>query len=390
MKNIFKILSSALLGVLLASCERDDTLAVAEFKTKPEIVSTLSATSYVITDANLSSTFETIVFKKPSFGINVVTESELEIAKPDTSFANPVNVGTATTTDFVKLTYQELNNALINLGLTPNVKANVELRVKSRIKNSAGNQEYVFSAPISFTVTPFKANPDDLFPKIYMPGIWDAVALGGYAEWDETNSPALYSSKKNNVYAGFQYMAFKSASYPLDPDNGAFKFTPGASWDNDMGDDHTRTGKLTKDGEWNIKVPDYPVANTFFIKVDLANMTYSLEKANMGIIGEATPNGWNSQVNLVYNPSTMKFEIASIALTGGKVFKFRNNDSWSIKIQPASGDVTPVSGKEVQVYNSAEGTVNGDPSFICPETGNYKIVVDLHNSGYYSMTITKL
>jgi hypothetical protein len=74
-------------------------------------------------------------------------------------------VGTATTTDFVKLTYQELNNALINLGLTPNVKANVELRVKSRIKN-AGNQEYVFSAPISFAVTPFKANPDDLFKNL--------------------------------------------------------------------------------------------------------------------------------------------------------------------------------------------------------------------------------
>ena len=67
MKNIFKILSAALLGLLLASCERDDTLAVAELKTNPEIVSTLSATSYVISDTNLSSTFETIVFKKPSF-----------------------------------------------------------------------------------------------------------------------------------------------------------------------------------------------------------------------------------------------------------------------------------------------------------------------------------
>lgn len=63
MKNIFKILSAALLGLLLASCERDDTLAVAELKTNPEIVSTLSATSYVISDTNLSSTFETIVLK---------------------------------------------------------------------------------------------------------------------------------------------------------------------------------------------------------------------------------------------------------------------------------------------------------------------------------------
>ena len=390
MKNIFKILFATILGVFLSSCDRDDTLAVAELKSNPDIISSLSATSYVINDTNLSNTFETIVFKKANFGVNVETENQLELALAGTSFAKPINLGVATSDNYVKLTYQELNNALINLGLVPNTPADVEVRVKSNIKSGNTNPTYVYSSPISFKVTPFKANPDDLFPKIYMPGIWDVVALGGYAEWDETNSPALYSSKKNNVYAGFQYMAFKSASYPLDPDNGAFKFTPGASWDNDMGDDHTRTGKLTKDGEWNIKVADYPVANTFFIKVDLANMTYSLEKANMGIIGEATPNGWNSQVDLAYNPSTMKFEIASIALTVGKVFKFRNNDSWSIKIQPASGDVTPVSGKEVQVYNSAEGTVNGDPSFICPETGNYKIVVDLHNSGYYSMTITKL
>ena len=374
----------------MSSCDRDDTLAVAELKSNPDIISSLSATSYVINDTNLSNTFETIVFKKANFGVNVVTENQLELALAGTSFAKPINLGVATSDNYVKLTYQELNNALINLGLEPNTPADVEVRVKSNIKSGNTNPTYVYSSPISFKVTPFKANPDDLFPKIYMPGIWDEVALGGYAAWDPTNSPALYSSKKNNVYAGFQYMAFKSASYPLDPDNGAFKFIPGASWDNDMGDDHTRTGKLTKDGEWNIKVADYPVANTFFIKVDLANMTYSLEKANMGIIGEATPNGWNSQVDLAYNPTTKKFEIASIALTGGKVFKFRNNDSWSIKIQPASGDVTPVSGKEVQVYNSAEGTVNGDPSFICPETGNYKIVVDLHNSGYYSMTITKL
>lgn len=374
----------------MSSCDRDDTLAVAELKSNPDIISSLSATSYVINDTNLSNTFETIVFKKANFGVNVETENQLELALAGTSFAKTINLGVATSDNYVKLTYQELNNALINLGLVPNTPADVEVRVKSNIKSGNTNPTYVYSSPISFKVTPFKANPGDLFPKIYMPGIWDVVALGGYAEWDETNSPALYSSKKNNVYAGFQYMAFKSASYPLDPDNGAFKFTPGASWDNDMGDDHTRTGKLTKDGEWNIKVPDYPVANTFFIKVDLANMTYSLEKANMGIIGEATPNGWNSQVDLAYNPSTMKFEIASIALTGGKVFKFRNNDSWSIKIQPASGDVTPVSGKEIQVYNSAEGTVKDDPSFICPETGNYKIVLDLHNSGYYSMTITKL
>lgn len=58
-----------------------------------------------------------LFFKKPSYGTNVEI-SELELATADTSFATPITVGTATTSNFVKLTYQELNNALINLGLT--------------------------------------------------------------------------------------------------------------------------------------------------------------------------------------------------------------------------------------------------------------------------------
>ena len=77
MKNIFKILFATILGVFLSSCDRDDTLAVADLKTNPDIISSLSATSYVINDTNLSNTFETIVFKKANFGVNVVTENQL-------------------------------------------------------------------------------------------------------------------------------------------------------------------------------------------------------------------------------------------------------------------------------------------------------------------------
>lgn len=80
MKNIFKILFATILGVFLSSCDRDDTLAVAELKSNPDIISSLSATSYVINDTNLSNTFETIVFKKANFGVNVETENQLELA----------------------------------------------------------------------------------------------------------------------------------------------------------------------------------------------------------------------------------------------------------------------------------------------------------------------
>ena len=189
MKNIFKILFATILGVFLSSCDRDDTLAVAELKSNPDIISSLSATSYVINDTNLSNTFETIVFKKANFGVNVETENQLELALAGTSFAKPINLGVATSDNYVKLTYQELNNALINLGLVPNTPADVEVRVKSNIKSGNTNPTYVYSSPISFKVTPFKANPDDLFKKINVPGAYAGAA--GYANWSPANSPDL-------------------------------------------------------------------------------------------------------------------------------------------------------------------------------------------------------
>lgn len=380
MKNIFKILSAAVIGIFLVSCERDDTLAEAELKSKPEITSSLSATSYIINDANLLNTFETIVFKKANFDVAVETESQLEIAVANTSFAKPMNLGVATSDNYVKVLYQDLNNALINLGLTPNTPASIELRVKSHIKTNSNTKSYVYSNPISFTVTPFKANPDDLFKKINVPGAYAGAA--GYANWAPGNSPDLYSPKNDDVYRGFIYVASSS-----NPDDLQYKFTIKQDWAGDKGDDTTFTGKLIQDGEVNCKVA---TGGTYYIKVDWSANTYATNLANFGIIGDATPTGWNSDTDFVYNPATKTFVINSIALSNTGIFKFRANDTWDMKFQPASADQTIVSGKEVQTYLSSEGTVNGDPSYKVSVAGNYKVELDLHNSGYYKLTLTKL
>lgn len=380
MKNIFKILFATILGVFLSSCDRDDTLAVAELKSNPDIISSLSATSYVINDTNLSNTFETIVFKKADFGVNVETENQLELALAGTSFAKPINLGVATSDNYVKLTYQELNNALINLGLVPNTPADVEVRVKSNIKSGNTNPTYVYSSPISFKVTPFKANPDDLFKKINVPGAYAGAA--GYANWSPANSPDLYSPKNDDVYKGFIYITSSS-----NPDDYQYKFTIKQDWANDKGDDNTFTGKLVQDGEVNCKVT---TGGAYYVKVDWAANTYSTNLANFGMIGDATPTGWNSDTDFVYNPTTKTYVINSIALSNSGVFKFRANDAWDMKFQPGSADQTLVSGKEVQTFLSSEGTVSGDPSYKVAEAGNYKVELDLHNSGYYKLTLTKL
>lgn len=380
MKNIFKILFTAILGVSLASCEREDALSVAELKAKPEITSSLSASSYVINETNLLNTFETIIFKKADFGVGVQTENQLELAVAGTSFAKPINLGVATSDNYVKVTYTELNNSLINLGLTPNTPIDVEVRVKSNIRTDGKVQTYVYSNPISFKVSPFKANPDDLFKKINVPGAYAGAA--GYANWSPANSPNLYSPKNDDVYKGFIYITPSS-----NPDDLQYKFTIKEDWPEDKGDDNTFTGKLLKDGEVNCKVA---AGGTYYIKVDWAANTYATNLANFGIIGDATPTGWNSDTDFVYNPATKTFVINSIALSNSGIFKFRANDTWDMKFQPASADQTLVSGKETQTYLSSEGTVSGDPSYKVSEAGNYKVELDLHNSGYYKLTLTKL
>lgn len=378
MKNIFKILFTAILGLTLASCERDDVLAVADLKAKPEITSSLSATSYVINETNLANTFETIIFKKADYGVGVETESQLELAVAATSFAKPINLGVATSDNYVKVTYTELNNALINLGLAPNTPVDVEVRVKSNIKSSSAAKSYVYSNPISFKVSPFKANPDDLFKKINVPGAYAGGA--GYADWSPGNAPNLYSPKNDGVYRGFIFVN-------NDPSKLEYKFTINQDWAGDKGDDNTFTGKLVQDGEVNCKVA---TGGTYYIKVDWNANTYATNLANFGMIGDATPTGWNSDTDFVYNPATKTFVINSIALSNSGIFKFRANDAWDMKFQPASADQTIVSGKEVQTYLSSEGTVSGDPSYKVAEAGNYKVELDLHNSGYYKLTLTKL
>ena len=380
MKNIFKILFAVILGVTLASCERNDTLAVADLKTSPEIISSLSSTSYVINETNLANTFETIIFKKADYGVALQTDNQLELAVAGTSFAKPINLGIATSENFVKLTYTELNNALINLGLTPNTPVDVEVRVKSNIKTDGIVENYVYSKPISFTVTPFKANPDDLFKKINVPGAYAGAA--GYANWSPANSPDLYSPKNDDVYKGFIYITSSS-----NPDDYQYKFTIKQDWANDKGDDNTFTGKLVQDGEVNCKVT---TGGAYYVKVDWAANTYSTNLANFGMIGDATPTGWNSDTDFVYDPTTKTYVINSIALSNSGVFKFRANDAWDMKFQPGSADQTLVSGKEVQTFLSSEGTVSGDPSYKVAEAGNYKVELDLHNSGYYKLTLTKL
>lgn len=377
MKNIFKVLFSALALAMVFSCEKREEDMV-QYNQTGNASFTLSATEIVLDETKADDAAITLNWVNPVFTPAMVTKNQLQFGVKGENFANSVVVDLPANVTTYGLTHSTLNTVFTNLGLSPNQATALEVRLRTVLGSNEANS--VYSAATNLTATIYKSNPDLVYPKINMPGGY--AGASGYSDWNPSATANLFSPKKDDVYYGFVWMNVNTEGQR------EFKFTKGESWDVNKGDDGTNKGKLS-DGGSNCKVE--LGTNTYYVKVDWAGNTYSLEKANFGIIGAATPTGWNSDTDFTFNTTTKKFEIASIALTGGETFKFRANDSWNLKFQPSSGDEVLVSGTEVQTYFSAEGTVIGDdPNYKVETTGNYKIELDLHNSAYYSIKVTKL
>lgn len=378
MKNIFKILLFVASSLLVFSCQERDADPTVDIVaiTGTKFVNAPTGT-YRVTENNLTNPFHTFILERADYGTPIELTYQVEIARAGTNFTPVFNLGEPSTKTNIEVSFQQLNNALAELGLDAGVTHDVVVRLKATSVNKVLAPS--FSAPATFKVIPYEPNYDLMYASIAVPGNYGGAS--GYADWTPENSPRLYSARNNDQYAGFVRM---------NNANPEFKFTyANRGWGNNKGDtaNPNTYATLRQDGE-NIR-GQFPNA-TYFIRVNWAADTYSVQRGDVGLIGEATPTGWGSDTDLTFDVASKKFVINSIALQGGKPFKFRLNDAWDMKIQPQNADVNLVSGRVVQVFNSGEGTVTGDPNFVCPATGNYRIELDLRNSGRYTLKITRL
>ncbi|MDO4224638.1 MAG: SusF/SusE family outer membrane protein [Bergeyella zoohelcum] len=262
MKNIFKTLLASTLGMMaLVSCDRTDDLAVIEYKDVPSLdASSFSSSSYVVTESNLASTFETIMFKKPVYTQNTAIESQIEIALAGTNFASPVNLGSTTENSYVRLLYRQLNEAVLALidkdTYTAGTPVEIEVRVKSSIKTRTGSLlNPVYSSPVLIAVTPMSLEIQ--YTDLYLIG--DATAAGWVNTATNANMyPLLKDATSNKAYTYTGYFA-----------KGEFKMveTKGA-WSPQYGFDSD--GKLSTDGgSGNIPVAE---AGYYKLTVDTAKL----------------------------------------------------------------------------------------------------------------------
>lgn len=281
------------------------------------------------------------------FGTSGEVTHSLQMDVAGANFAAPVSFG-STTSNIIKVGVEELNDALIGKGLTPLEAATVEFRVRSSINRSLSP---ITGEVITLSITPYDG--DVAFPVLYLPG--------DYQGWNPGNEATVLKSVDfNSIYTGFVHI--------LPGGTGQFKVSETNEWvDGRNYGDNDGDGDLDPDGA-NIEVSEF---GTYFMTVDLEAKTYELEgPLYWGIIGDATPGGWDSETKMQFNRDLNVLEITTDLKQGN--IKFRANQNWDFNYGGANGELE-AGGADIPVA----------------EAGNYTVTLDFNTPGEVKYTLTK-
>ena len=101
-----------------------------------------------------------------------------------------------------------------------------------------------------------------------------------------------------------------------------FKFCTQPNWDGT-----NYGGAFFGESEDNIMMTQE--AGFYQVDVDLSAKTYTLTPFTIGIIGNATPKGWDGDTEMTYNPEERCWELKNVELTDGEM-KFRHTNDWNL------------------------------------------------------------
>ncbi len=189
------------------------------------------------------------------------------------------------------------------------------------------------------------------YPKIYVPG--------AYQGWDPgRTSFSLSSPEEDNVFEGYKY-------FP--EDNSPFLLTRVPAFALILGD-NGGDGTLEMNGD-TIRTG---AAGLYYIRADLGAMTYTLERTEWGVIGDATSSGWDSDTDMSWNAEEEAMEVF-LDLKAGEI-KFRANNDWTINLGDNAGD-------GILSQDGANTTIT--------KSGAYQILLYLDKPDYtYEMRLT--
>ena len=351
MKHIYKLIYFCCFTILLWSCSSNDPDIINISPVSVGNINTpAQGDSFTLNPfETTTNTAITISWDEADYGEQTGITYTIEFALSNTSFQPSVVVG-STTNNFLVMNIIELNSASVGAGLAPFLEGSIDIRIKASVGTQSGLAQY--SEPISILVTPFTTD----LPRIAVPG--------NHQGWDPGSAEQLSASAFGATdYEGYVWL---DGEYKfLSPDTSG-NFDWGTT---DWGDDGTFSGALVADDEVNCTEP---TAGYYFVQADTDALTYSVASVNWGVIGGATPTGWDSDTDLVYNASNKTLEV-DVDLSPGP-FKFRGNDEWgAFDLGTLDDDGFLQTGGDLTFDGAA---------------GNYHVVLDLSNPREYTYSLT--
>ncbi len=288
-KNLIIYLSFIGLIGLLFSCEKDETKVVM-------LTSPITPTIQTVPDLTLkrANGKDTLIFVGTNVdpGFQASATYFLEACVKGNGFKDPVLLVSSTKATAFKMTVSDLNGLLLKKFPADKVSP-VDLRIRSVLAVDAGTGskplEYI-SVIKTADVTIYGLPRLDIIGSGITQKIESALGDGkyaGYVKLDKTKPFTLKDPDANIVYG-----------------NTGGKLAV------------TSTGITSADNGW------------FNLNADTKALTYSMDAYMIGLVGSATPNGWNSpDSKMDYDSATGTWKI-TIALIDGEI-KFRLNDGWA-------------------------------------------------------------
>lgn len=363
--SIFLLAIVAILS--LSACTEDDDFTFVA-KPDPEGVAFTNTflESYILKPSNADNLAERFVWNEVDFDAPTTLRYELQ-ASTDTGFENPSILGSDIAATNYAVTVAEMMALATEAGLDtdPETEASnvgdVYFRVRAYAGETSPTNVEQFSDPAAITLELVEETNEEVkLPKLYMVGNFQAA--GGYgSDWTPTDGVPLTASAVGKTdYEGFVY---------INVDAPQFKFLPtNVDWTGDYGDagsaDGVYTGVLKQEEEKNAGTPD-GTGGYYLVKADTKGLTYSMDEYSWGIIGDATPTGWDADTDMTYDTEAHVWTI-TMDLVGGNKIKFRSNDNWDdLNVGDNDGDGTAE-------YKGAD--------IVVPEDGNYTVTLDLTDS----------
>jgi starch-binding outer membrane protein SusE/F len=356
MKNIKRSLI-ALLAFVAISCSVEDVQdrPVIEGIDTPVLTAPAGGASYVLTPATADAQAERFTWNSANYGGDVEVSYKVEMDKKGNDFKTPQELGTVKSENQTSVSVSKMNSAALALGAIPFASSDYEIRVKSDV---GGN--VMFSNVVAVSVTSYTTES----PKLWIPGGYQTASKYG-SDWTPASAPQLQSSGYGKTdFEGYVYFAAASE----------FLLTPAANFDNKYTKGAT-AGTLLYNGNDNLAIT---AAGFYKIKADTdpAKLTYSTTKLAWGVVGNATPGGWDADTPMTYNPDTKKWTV-TVVLTAQTApdngMKFRANNNWDYNF----GD------------DEKDGILEDGGKNIGTTAGTFLITLDLSTPRHYTYTIVK-